>query len=193
VWEKFTAVLKGGKIRGTECKYCKKYLSVKNKRGTSHLRRHLKICLARPATVRVQERQTSPYPDSSADRDSMSDQDRSLELLTKSLVSNLCSFSMASDMSFRQFLAGTCPSYGVVSQSSVREKLRSIFQNEKLKLMEQIALAPGGVFLALARWGCYGPAGSPPGGGAGPGGGAAPAADRLPPSDSYSSLGFSYL
>jgi hypothetical protein len=46
---------------------------------------------------------------------------------------------------------------------------------------------------------CYGPAGGPPGGGAGPGGGAAPgasgaqAADRLPPSDSYSSLGFSYL
>jgi hypothetical protein len=60
---------------------------------------------------------------------------------------------MASDMSFRQFLAGTCPSYGVVSQSAVREKLQSIFQNEKLKLMEQIALAPGGVFLALARWG----------------------------------------
>jgi hypothetical protein len=50
-----------------------------------------------------------------------------------------------------------------------------------------------------ARAGCYGPAGGPPGGGAGPGGGAAPgasgaqAADRLPPSDSYSSLGFSYL
>jgi hypothetical protein len=46
---------------------------------------------------------------------------------------------------------------------------------------------------------CYGPAGGPPGGGAGPGGGAAPgasgaqAADRLPLSDSYSSLGFSYL
>jgi hypothetical protein len=46
---------------------------------------------------------------------------------------------------------------------------------------------------------CYGPAGGPPGGGAGPGGGAtlgasgAQAADRLPPSDSYSSLGFSYL
>jgi hypothetical protein len=65
----------------------------------------------------------------------------------------------------------------------------------------QICCINGAFFFVLVYGDvvCYGPAGSPPGGGAGPGGGAAPgasgaqAADRLPPSDSYSSLGFSYL
>jgi hypothetical protein len=69
-----------------------------------------------------------------------------------------------------------------------------------LAQLEEITLAKA---VEYFHQNCYGPAGSsaggPPGGGAGPGGGAAPgtsgaqAADRLPPSDSYSSLGLSYL
>jgi hypothetical protein len=40
----------------------------------------------------------------------------------------------------------------VVSQSAIQEKFLSIFQNEKLKLKEQISLASGGVFLTVAKW-----------------------------------------
>lgn len=155
MWKKFKHVLRRGELKGAECKQCEKFLRGKSKGGTSHLRRHLKICPERPTTSRMEERQSSPqHRDPSAERNPMSDQDKSLDLLTRALVSNLCSFlTMANDMNFREFLAAICPTHGMVSQSAIEEKFQRIFQSEKQKLMEEIALAPGGVFLAVARWG----------------------------------------
>ncbi|XP_062195995.1 zinc finger BED domain-containing protein RICESLEEPER 2-like isoform X2 [Phragmites australis] len=152
VWEEFSAVLSDGKIRSAECKHCKKRLSGKSSGGTSHLRRHLKICPAQPATDRVKQGQSSSHPDSSVEKHWKFDQDKSFELLIKVLVSNLCSFPLTTSTTFRQFLAGICPTYDVVPQGAIQEKFLSIFQNEQLKLKMEIALAPGGVFLTVANW-----------------------------------------
>ncbi|CAO2209831.1 unnamed protein product [Urochloa humidicola] len=152
VWHEFTSVLSGGDVQGAQCNHCKKCLSGKSTGGTSHLRRHLKTCPARPSTGWVQQQRPSSQPNSSVEKNSNFDQEKSLELLTKALVSNLCYFSLTSSTNYRQFLAGICPTYDVVSQSAIGEKFLSIFQNEKLKLMEEISLAPGGVFLTVSKW-----------------------------------------
>ncbi|CAO2189390.1 unnamed protein product [Urochloa humidicola] len=145
VWHEFTSVLSGGEVQGAQCNHCKKCLSGKSTGGTSHLRRHLKTCPARPATGRVQQQRPSSQPDSSVEKNSNFDRDKSLELLTKALVSNLCHFSLTSSTNYRQFLAGICPTYDVVSQSAIGEKFLSIFQNEKLKVMEyHLHLGGGG-------------------------------------------------
>ncbi|CAD6246998.1 unnamed protein product [Miscanthus lutarioriparius] len=117
---------------------------------TTHLRRHLKICPARPATGRMQQQRSSPHPGSTVENIWKFDQDRSLELLIKALVSNLFSSPLTSSPTFRQFWAGICPTNDVVPQRAIEEKFLSIFQNEKLKLQEEIALAPSGVFLTAA-------------------------------------------
>lgn len=136
-------MLRGEKIQSAECKHCKRRLSGTSTGKTTHLRQHLKICPARPATGQIQ------HPGSTVDW--RSDQDRSLELLTKALVSNLFSHPLRSSTTFRQFWAGICPTNNVVSQDAIEEKFLSIFQNEKIKLKEEIALAPGGVFLTVTR------------------------------------------
>ena len=143
-------MFRDGKLQAAVCKHCENPLSAKTTGGTSHLKRHLQSCPGRPATSRVQLQQPSSHPNSSVEKNSNLDQNKSLEFLTKALVSNLCSFSLTSSTNYRQFLAGICPTYDVVSQSAIQEKFLSIFQNEKLKLQEEIALAPGGVFLTAA-------------------------------------------
>ncbi|XP_066325809.1 zinc finger BED domain-containing protein DAYSLEEPER-like isoform X2 [Miscanthus floridulus] len=152
VWEEFTKVFRDGKLQAAVCKHCESSLSAKTTGGTSHLKRHLQSCPARPATGRVQLQQPSSHPSSSVEKNPTFDQDMSLELLTKALVSNLCSFSLTSTTSYRRFLAGICPTYDMVSESAIQEKFLSIFQNQKLKLKEEISLAPGGCFLTLAKW-----------------------------------------
>ncbi|XP_034601050.1 zinc finger BED domain-containing protein RICESLEEPER 2-like isoform X2 [Setaria viridis] len=149
VWEEFTAVLRGGKIQSAECKHCKRLLSGTSTGRTTHLRQHLKICPARPATGRMQQQRSSPHPGSTVDW--KSDQDRSLEFLTRAFVSNLFSPPLTSSATFRQFWAGICPTNNAVSQGAIEEKFLSIFQNEKTKLKEEIALAPGGVFLTVKK------------------------------------------
>ncbi|XP_021320426.1 zinc finger BED domain-containing protein RICESLEEPER 2 [Sorghum bicolor] len=154
VWEEFTKVLRDGKLEAAVCKHCESSLSAKTTGGTSHLRRHLKTCPARPSTAtgRVQQQLSYSHPESSVEKNPNLDQDKSLELLTKALVSNLCSFSLTSSTNYRRFLAGICPTYDVVSQSAVQDKFLSIFQNEKLKLKEEISVAHGGIFLTVAKW-----------------------------------------
>jgi len=152
VWEDFTKVFRDGKLGAAVCKHCESSLSAKTTGGTSHLRRHLKTCPARPATDQVQLRWSYSHPDSSVEKNPTFDQDKSLELLTKALVSNLCSFSLTSCTNYRQFLAGICPTYDMVSEYAIQEKFLSIFQNQKLKLKDEISLAPGGCFLTLAKW-----------------------------------------
>ncbi|KAF0897817.1 hypothetical protein E2562_000523, partial [Oryza meyeriana var. granulata] len=152
VWEEFTAVFSGGKIQRAECKHCKKCLSGKSSGGTSHLRRHLKICPAKCRTTRVKQKWSSSRLDSSVTNNWKFDQETSLELLTRALVSNLCPFSVTSSANFRKFLTGICPAYSIAPQAAIEEKFLSIFQNEKMKLKEEIALTPGGVFLSVKRW-----------------------------------------
>jgi len=152
VWEEFTKVFRDGKLQAAVCKHCESSLSAKTTGGTSHLKRHLQSCPGRPATSRVQLQQPSSRPNSSVEKNSNLDQNKSLEFLTKALVSNLCSFSLTSSTNYRQFLGGICPTYDVVSQSAIQEKFFSIFQNEKLKLKEEISLALGGAFLTVAKW-----------------------------------------
>jgi hypothetical protein len=147
VWEEFSAVLRGGKIQSAECKHCKRCLSGTSTGRTTHLRQHLKICPARPATGRMQQQRSSPHPGSTVENIWKFDQGRSLELLIKVLVSNLFSSPLTSSTTFRQLWAGICPTNDMVSQAAIEEKFLSIFQNEKLKLKEEIALTPGGVFL----------------------------------------------
>lgn len=142
----------GGKVQSAECKHCKKCLSGKTSGGTSHLRRHLKICPAQCRTTRLQQNWSSSRLDSSAANNRKFDQETSLELLTRALISNLCPFSVTSNVNFRQFLVGNCPTYNMVPQATIEEKFLSIFQNEKMKLKEKIALTPGGVFLSITRW-----------------------------------------
>jgi len=98
----------------------------------------------------MQQQRSSPHPGSTVENFWKFDQDRSLELLIKALVSNLFSSPLTSSTTFRQFWAGICPTNDVVPQRAIEEKFLSIFQNEKLKLQEEIALAPGGVFLTAA-------------------------------------------
>ena len=152
MWEEFTKEFRDGKLQAAVCKHCESSLSAKTTGGTSHLKRHLQSCPGRPATSRVQLQQPSSRPNSSVEKNSNLDQNKSLEFLTKALVSNLCSFSLTSSTNYRQFLAGICPTYDVVSQSAIQEKFFSIFQNEKLKLKEEISLALGGAFLTVAKW-----------------------------------------
>mgnify|MGYP003702351897 CR=1 FL=1 len=152
VWKEFTAVLSGGKIQSAECKHCKKCLSGKSSGGTSHLRRHLKICPGQCRDTRIQQKWSSSRLDSSDANNWEFDQETSLELLTRALVSNLCPFSVTTSANFRKFFAGICPTYNIVPQAAIEEKFLSIFQNEKMKLKEEIALKPGGVFLSVTRW-----------------------------------------
>jgi len=150
VWEEFSAVLRDDKIQWAECKHCKMSLGGTSTGRTTHLRRHLKICPALPATDRMQKQRSSPHPGSTIESIWKFDQDRSLELLIKVLVSNLFSSPLTSSTTFRQLWAGICPTNDVVSDTAIEEKFLSIFENEKLKLKEEIALAPGGVFLTAA-------------------------------------------
>jgi hypothetical protein len=138
VWEEFTKVFRDGKVQAAVCKHCESSLSAKTTGGTSHLKRHLQSCPARPATGRVQLQRPSSHPSSSVEKNPTFVQDMSLELLTKALVSNLCSFSLTSTTNYRRFLAGICPTYDMVSESAIQEKFLSIFQNQKLKLKEEI-------------------------------------------------------
>uniref|UniRef100_A0A804RF98 BED-type domain-containing protein n=1 Tax=Zea mays TaxID=4577 RepID=A0A804RF98_MAIZE len=150
VWEEFSAVLRDDKIQWAECKHCKMSLGGTSTGRTTHLRRHLKICPALPATDRMQKQRSSPHPGSTIESIWKFDQDRSLELLIKVLVSNLFSSPLTSSTTFRQLWAGICPTNDVLSDAAIEEKFLSIFENEKLKLKEEIALAPGGVFLTAA-------------------------------------------
>ncbi|OEL35301.1 hypothetical protein BAE44_0003683, partial [Dichanthelium oligosanthes] len=140
-----TSQRKDGKIQGAVCRHCEKSLSGKTTGGTSHLLRHLKTCPARPATGRMQQQQPS------VEKNWKFDQDKSLELLTKALVSNLFSSPLTSSTTFRQLWTRICPTNNVVLQGNIEEKFLSIFQNEKLKLEEKIELAPGGVFMTVTR------------------------------------------
>ncbi|KAL6843140.1 hypothetical protein ACP4OV_026853 [Aristida adscensionis] len=152
VWEGFNRVSSDGKTQRAECKRCKRYLSGNSSAGTSHLHRHLKKCRAQSTEVRVQQHRASAHLNSLVENNPKFDQEKSLELITKALVSNLCAFSLTSDMYFRQFLAGICPTYDMVSHNAVGKKFLRIFHDEKLKLKEKIALAPTGVLLAATIW-----------------------------------------
>nr|XP_015649132.1 zinc finger BED domain-containing protein RICESLEEPER 1-like [Oryza sativa Japonica Group]XP_015649133.1 zinc finger BED domain-containing protein RICESLEEPER 1-like [Oryza sativa Japonica Group] len=151
VWEDFTAVFSGGKVQSAECKHCKKCLSGKTSGGTSHLRRHLKICPAQFRTTRLQQEGSSSILDSSAANNRKFDQETSLELLIRGLVSNHCSYLVPSSANFRQFLVAICPDYNMVPQAAFEEKFLSFFHNEKMKLKEKIELTPGGVFLSVTK------------------------------------------
>lgn len=152
VWEDFTAVFSGGKVQSAECKHCRKCLSGKTSGGTSHLRRHLKICPAQYKTSRLQQQGSSSRLDSSAANNRKFDPETSLELLARALISNLCPFSVTSNVNFRQFLVGNCPTYNMVPQATIEEKFLSIFQKEKMKLKDKIAVTPGGIFLSITKW-----------------------------------------
>jgi len=98
----------------------------------------------------VQLQRPFSHPNSSVQKNLNLDQNKSLELLIKVLVSNLFSSPFTSSTIFRQFWAGISPTNDMVSPAAIEEKFLSIFQTEKLKLQEEIELAPGGVFLTVA-------------------------------------------
>lgn len=127
-------MLSGGMVQSAECKHCKKRLSGKSTAGTSHLRRHLNTCRARPGTSRVQQKSSSSQPDLSVANKLKFGQENSLEELIRAIVFNLC------------------PVFNMVPQATIEEKFLSVFQNEKSKLKEKIKVTPGGVFLSLGGW-----------------------------------------
>jgi hypothetical protein len=53
---------------------------------------------------------------------------------------------------FRHVLAGMYPTSSMISRVATEEQFITMFQNEKLKLREEIAFAPGGIFLSVRNW-----------------------------------------
>ncbi|XP_047094920.1 zinc finger BED domain-containing protein RICESLEEPER 2-like [Lolium rigidum] len=53
---------------------------------------------------------------------------------------------------FRHVLAGMYPTSSMISRVGTEEQFITMFQNERLKLKEEIAFAPGGVFLSVGNW-----------------------------------------
>ncbi|KAM0829348.1 hypothetical protein ACQ4PT_066932 [Festuca glaucescens] len=134
VWKEFTLVLNS---KSAECKHCQKQLSAKSSGGTSHLSRHLKICPARPGTTMNQPRCAPP---------------QALEKLSRATISNLCLFPIMRSAGFSHVLAGIYPTSSMISRVGTEEQFITMFRNERLKLKEEIAFAPGGVFLSVGNW-----------------------------------------
>jgi hypothetical protein len=53
---------------------------------------------------------------------------------------------------YRHVLTGIYPTSSMISRIVNEEQIITMFQNERMKLKENIAFAPGGVFLSVGRW-----------------------------------------
>lgn len=153
VWEDFIPVSSGGKIQNAICKHCGKRLSGRSSGGTSHLGRHLKICPGRPGKSMEGQKNSSSQTNPSILENWEFDQEKSVEDLTSLIISNLCPFSIVKSTSFMQFVARINPTFNMVSQATIEEKVIAIFHKEKLKLKEKVRNAPGGVLLSVGTWG----------------------------------------
>ncbi|XP_037488803.1 zinc finger BED domain-containing protein RICESLEEPER 1-like [Triticum dicoccoides] len=154
VWEEFTPVLRAGKVQSARCNHCEKQLGGKSTAGISHLRRHLKICSVRAIVEGGCQNGPSSQPSSSASKTCSFDQEKSLEVLTRAVISNSnsCSSPIIGSATFRNFLTGINPMFNMVPQAITEERILGIFQREQLELKEKIALLHGGVFFSLADW-----------------------------------------
>ncbi|EEC78179.1 hypothetical protein OsI_17774 [Oryza sativa Indica Group] len=167
VWKEFKLVFKDGKLHTAICNHCKLRLVAETRNGTSHLRRHLKICPEKAGTSRVQKKRRSSTSQSQPDlpvsenlengqenpsQNLENGQENPLEEFMRATVLKLCPFPAMYRASFASFLAGRNPAPNMVPQTTVEDKFISVYEKEKLKLKEKIIATPGGVFLSVNKW-----------------------------------------
>lgn len=144
VWEELEPIFLIGGKKKTRCRYCKKLLSVAKSGATSHLKRHLDICMSKKSFVRQQTlinllpSNSSAGPPNfgfvSALHDGKLDMLKMREGIANWIVMHEKPFSVVEEEGFNMMLKRGIPQWTSVSRNTIRADAFKIYDAEKMKL-----------------------------------------------------------
>lgn len=152
------------------CKLCRRIYTAKTTSGTSHLRRHIEACVKRgnhEVDQRSIEACFKPVK-RNANRLTLShdtlisataslknyklDVDEIHRAIAMMIIVDEQPFSVVEDAGFRRLLSAACPEFPVLSRSSIKRDIISIYVKERENIRELLATCPGRICLTSSTW-----------------------------------------
>ncbi|XWS09381.1 hypothetical protein CRYUN_Cryun40dG0080500 [Craigia yunnanensis] len=138
VWEEFEKQDVGGK-KCTICKHCEREFDGSSKKGTIHLRNHLKTCKGRAENDRDQQvifpaGRGDTKNGSASEGISSFDQDRSSMDVARMIIKNHFRLNIVEDEFFNILLKNLQPMFKLQSQEALSSYIFRVYEEEKHKL-----------------------------------------------------------
>ncbi|KAL4581550.1 hypothetical protein LXL04_006073 [Taraxacum kok-saghyz] len=154
VWNHF----KKAKIEGVDkaiCNYCGKKLSGKSKNGTTHLRDHYNICMARK-NKDIRQTILNPRQEKKDGPVSLGthtfDQNVSMSELAKMIVLHEYPINMVEHIGFRNFVNSVNPLFKHVSRTTIKSDIKRIYDIQKTKIKKIMSANQGRVAVTTDMW-----------------------------------------
>ncbi|KAK8548253.1 hypothetical protein V6N12_061170 [Hibiscus sabdariffa] len=152
------------------CKLCRRIYTAKTTSGTSHLRRHIEACVKRgnhdvdPRSLeacfkpvkRDANRVTLSHDTLIAATTSLKnykiDVDEIHQAIAMMIIVDEQPFTVVEEAGFRRLLGAACPEFPVLSRSSIKRDIISIYLKERENIRELLATCPGRICLTSGTW-----------------------------------------
>lgn len=158
VWKGYDRIFKADGSVEAKCRYCKKSLVGSSKSGTTHLRKHLDICvfLKRAKTNQPDVKQLilkmAKKEEASSVQPLNFDQDLSQNELARMIILHELPLHIVEHQGFRSFVMSIQPMFRIASTNTMKFECLNIFDNEKRKLFDLLDKLSARVSLSADLW-----------------------------------------
>ncbi|XP_022722279.1 uncharacterized protein LOC111279589 [Durio zibethinus] len=148
VWEEFINKKDGDGKELAICVYCDRKFDGSSKKGTTHLRNHLKRCKERATKVGRGDSKN----ESASEGNSSFDQDKSSMDVARMIIKHQCPLNMVEYEFFSIFLKNLQPMFKLQSQEALSSNIIHVYQEEKRKLVQNFDKLSCRFNLTISLW-----------------------------------------
>uniref|UniRef100_A0A8I6XFM1 BED-type domain-containing protein n=1 Tax=Hordeum vulgare subsp. vulgare TaxID=112509 RepID=A0A8I6XFM1_HORVV len=154
IWNDFDPVYDGNKLKEANCKHCKRIFVVARKAGTSECIRHLLVCEERAKVNEFLDsiKSAMPQPDPNSVEKWNYDPERAHWELVRMIVVHELPFSIVEYDGFRRSVHSLNPTFEVVSRTTIRLDSIMLFEEQRVKLREDMHNLTSRVSLTADMW-----------------------------------------
>ena len=149
IWEEDKPIYDGRMLVEGQCNHCEQIFPATRDSGTSHLRRHLKVC---PMKTAMNEMIDKLGPPEVVDANWKFDPKVSRFELVKMIVVNELPFSLVEYKPFRDFAASLNPWFKVPSRTTVKNDCMENFKRNRLKVQQYFEKSTSRVSVTADMW-----------------------------------------
>uniref|UniRef100_A0ACD5YT64 Uncharacterized protein n=1 Tax=Avena sativa TaxID=4498 RepID=A0ACD5YT64_AVESA len=149
IWTEAIPIYRDGKLMEGRCMHCRQVFAAARDKGTSHLKRHLKVCEAKIAMNEMVDKMGHPE---GVDPNWKFDHVVARQKLVKLIVVNEMPFSFVEYKPFREFAAALNPWFEKVSRTTIKKECMAVFNDHGNKLKECFERSDARISLTGDMW-----------------------------------------